>query len=218
MLVVDIGSGDKPLWRADVYVDDLSLGDVQRASHSKTIRNIGKFVNASVTKLPFKDKIFDFSFCSHLLEHIDSPDIAIKEIIRVSRSGYIEIPNGIIETIQPFISHIWFVYNNNNKLIFIRKSKKMHELLLTNGKKYIPLINTASDPFIRLYWKNKIDYEIIGNLKENEKYSAPIKMRKKNTNSINYYIIFVKLLRILFYSKKDTSRVFINTKLVNDEN
>ena len=36
-IVIDIGSGDKPFWRADVFVDDLSLGNVQRASETKTI-------------------------------------------------------------------------------------------------------------------------------------------------------------------------------------
>lgn len=210
-LVVDLGSGDKPFWRADVYVDDLSLGDVQRITHSKTIHNIGKFVNANVMSLPFKDKAFDFSFCSHLLEHVQDPGGVLKEIVRVSKSGYIEIPNGIIETIYPFISHIWFVYNNNNKLILVRKSKKIHETLCENGKNYIPVIGNIPDPFIRMYWKNNIDYEVINELKESEKYQSPLKIKKSNANFKNYYIILVKILRLFFYLKKDIpSSVFKN--------
>lgn len=207
-LVVDIGSGDKPFWRADVYVDDLSLGDVQRASHTKTIHNIGKFMDADVTNLPFKNKFFDFSFCSHLLEHVENPALAIDEITRVSKSGYIEIPNGIIETIQPFISHLWFVYKVKNKLVFVRKSKKMHEILLNNGVKYIPLINNNSDPFIRIHWKNSIDYDIIDPFTKNEKYFAPVKMKLKTKQiSINYHIFLVKILRLFFYINKDLSKL-----------
>lgn len=201
-LAVDIGSGDKPFWRADVYVDDLSLGDTQRASHSKTVHNIGKFVNANVMKLPFKDKSFDFSFCSHLLEHVEDPGVAIKEIVRISKSGYIEIPNGIMETIQPFISHIWFVYKNKNKLVFVRKSKKIHEVLYENGREFDPFISDVSDPFIRLYWKKNIKYEIIDIYKNSEKYYSP-KAIKSEKRSINYYLVFMKVFRSIFYKNKN---------------
>src|SRR5215203_6173549 len=115
-LVVDIGSGDKPFWRADVFVDKLSLGDVQRASNTKTIHDIGYFVDSDVTKMPFKTDAFDFSFCSHLLEHVDNPKEVIAEITRISKAGYMEIPNGIIETIKPFDSHLWFVFRKKDKL------------------------------------------------------------------------------------------------------
>lgn len=200
-MVIDIGSGDKPFWRADVFVDDLSLGDVQRASETKTIHDMGTFVNANVNKLPFKNKEFDFSFCCHLLEHVDDPARAIKEITRVSKAGYVEIPNGVIETVQPFISHIWFVYRNENKLIFVRKSKKIHEVLLKNENKFFEAINKADDPFIRLYWKNKIDFEIINDLKKEDEYHSPKELGKLN-RSTNYYLYFVKILRLFFYKSK----------------
>jgi hypothetical protein len=74
-LVVDIGSGDKPFWRADVFIDDLSLGNVQRASNLDTIHDLGMFVNANASKMPFREGAFDFSFASHLLEHVDNPAV-----------------------------------------------------------------------------------------------------------------------------------------------
>ncbi len=200
-LVVDIGSGDKPFWRADVFVDDLSLGDVQRASESKTIHNLGIFVDANVNSLPFRDKYFDFSFCSHLLEHVDDPAKAIGEITRVSKAGYVEIPNGIIESVQPFISHLWFVYINKKKLIFVRKSKKMHEVLTQNNNKFFPVINKSKDPFIRLYWNKKIEFEVIDPLKVKDKYYSPKKLPKTSVRK-NYYIQLVKILRYFFYENK----------------
>ena len=38
-LVIDIGSGDKPFWRADVFFDDLSLNNNQRISGKETVHN-----------------------------------------------------------------------------------------------------------------------------------------------------------------------------------
>lgn len=202
-LVVDIGSGDKPFWRADVFVDDLTMGDVQRASETKTVLKFGKFVDANVLSLPFKDKVFDFSFCSHLLEHVDDPAVAIKEITRVSKSGYLEVPNGILETIQPFISHLWIIFLDNKKLVFVRKSNKMHKLYYSNGRKFVPLIEKSNDPFIRLYWKNHIDFEVIDNLSEGEKYISPKKLPKGSSHKTNYFIPFLKILRLVFYVQKE---------------
>lgn len=202
--VVDIGSGDKPFWRADVYVDDLTLGDVQRASETKTIHDLGKFVDANVENLPFENKQFDFSFCSHLLEHVEHPGKAINEITRISKAGYIETPNGVIETVEPFVSHIWFVFKNSNKLIFVRKSKKMHEILLKNENKFTSVINKSKDPFIRMYWKNKIEYEIIDEYKNEEKYFSP-KIIKLSNKSKNHYVILIKIIRFLFYKNKKIS-------------
>jgi hypothetical protein len=47
---------------------------------------------------PFKDKEFDFSLCSHVLEDVRDPLWVCSELIRVSRSGYIEIPSRLYET------------------------------------------------------------------------------------------------------------------------
>lgn len=44
--------------------------------------------------LPFKNLCFDKVFCSHVLEHLSNPAMALKELIRVSKSYvYIEVPH-----------------------------------------------------------------------------------------------------------------------------
>lgn len=48
-------------------------------------------------QLPFDDKSFDFSFCSHTLEDLEQPLYLIKELIRVSKAGYIEVPSRLAE-------------------------------------------------------------------------------------------------------------------------
>lgn len=201
-LVIDIGSGDKPFWRANVFFDNLSLDNLQRSTYGNTISTIGNFVNGDITKTKFKSKVFDFSYCSHVLEHVERPDLAIKEINRISKAGYIEVPNGILDLINPFYSHLWFVFLHKNKLFFYRKSNKLHDVLSENSINYIPLLFKINKPFIRLYWKNKINYEVINtNLK---KFTPPsinkVKNKKEDTSIISllskkWYIFLIKFLR-----------------------
>ena len=205
-LVVDIGSGDKPFWRADIFVDKLSLGNVQRASKSNTIHDVGMFVDSDAQKMPFKTGAFDFSFASHLLEHVEDPVAVIKEITRISKSGYIEVPNGIIETIQPFNSHLWFVFKDKKKLIFVRKSNTLHNILNKNGVGYEYLLARVKEPFIRFYWKKNIEYEIINPLKPSEKFNSKLDSRKISL-SFNYYLFLVKIIRRLFYREKPLSKL-----------
>lgn len=204
-LVVDIGSGDKPFWRADVFVDKLSLGNIQRTSKSPTIHNLGKFVDADVHKMPFKDKFFDFSFCSHLLEHVEDPQSVLREIIRISKGGYLEVPNGILETIQPFDSHLWFVFLDKKKLIFVRKSKKIHNILTKNGQIYKTLLGKVNHPFIRLYWRNHIAYEIVDNYTRNEKFVSITNNLAPYGKKFNLYVLLIKLIRLFFYKNKQNN-------------
>jgi SAM-dependent methyltransferase len=40
-----------------------------------------------MTKMPFDSERFDFFICSHVLEHVDSDDQAIKELYRITKTG-----------------------------------------------------------------------------------------------------------------------------------
>jgi len=215
--VIDIGSGDKPFWRANVFFDNLSLDNLQRSTYKKTVSTIGSFINGDITKTNFKDKAFDFSYCSHVLEHAKRPDLAIREMMRISKAGYIEVPNGLIDFINPFFTHLWFVFLYKNKLVFFRKSNKLHDVLSENSVNYIPLLYKTDKPFIRLYWKNKIDYEIIDT---NLKKFTPLSMekvgsKKKQNNSIisllsrKWYIFLIKILRKIHGIDTQPSTIFL---------
>jgi hypothetical protein len=54
-------------------------------------------IDIDVDKLPFEDKVFDFVYSRHTLEDIQNPDFVMREIIRVSNSGYIETPSPMVE-------------------------------------------------------------------------------------------------------------------------
>jgi ubiquinone/menaquinone biosynthesis C-methylase UbiE len=210
-LVIDIGSGDKPFWRGDVFLDNLNLGNKQRITGKSTVHNLGTFVNGDITKTKFKSKTFDFSFCSHLLEHVEHPDLVINEITRISKRGYIEVPNGLIESIKPFHSHLWFIYYVNNKLVFVRKTQKAHDILSQNGKHYQYLVKDIKNPFIRIYWKKNIPFEIVNEENKAKKFEViNTKATKQHENRFDYYMFLVILLRKFFYAKKVIRNIFTN--------
>ena len=205
-LVIDIGCGDKPFWRADVFLDKLSLGDEHRFSSTGVIKDFGLFFDSDVTKTPFKDKVFDFSYCSHLLEHVERPDLAIKEITRISKRGYIEVPDGLIEVIWPYQSHLWFIFFQKDTLIFLRKGKTLSGVLKNNGSRYSYLVRKMKDPFIRIYWEKKIRYKIIDNLTESDRFIS-----RRDNDDAHLQAFYVQKLslflttaaRVLFYERKE---------------
>lgn len=201
--VVDVGSGDKPFWRADVFLDHLKLTNSQRFTSNDTVTRYGTFIDANAEKMPFNNKAFEFSYCSHLLEHVNRPDLVIQELTRISKRGYIEIPSGTIETLNPYSSHLWLIYLDKNILIFIRKSDLMYKAFSHNAIKYAVLNNRIRDPFIKFYWNKSIKYKIYRN--PNKKYDY----KETSTNKDNTvcrqtpYLLAFKIIRGLFYKKKD---------------
>src|SRR3954464_8809199 len=84
-LVLDVGSGDKPSWRADVLLDRY-LGDeyaVQRSGRAGA-RISRPLFNADAGAMPFADGAFDYTICSNLLEHVVDPASVLQELMRVS--------------------------------------------------------------------------------------------------------------------------------------
>lgn len=209
-LVIDLGGGDKPFWRADVVLDKSSLGNEHRYSSSAIIKNIGLYIDSDITKTPFKNKTFNFSFCSHVLEHVQRPDLAIKEITRISQQGYIEVPNGIMEMIYPYQGHLWFIYQVKDELVFIRKGRGLHQALSDAHSKYYYLAKLVKTPFISFYWKGTIKYRIIDELKGSERFLPDHRDNNVQPNYIHItYIYLIKLLRKLFYKNKGERMEFL---------
>ncbi len=103
-MVLDIGGASAPFKRANHIIDAVDYesinwdqakgpGDVRFTKESYTQHDI-----CSHVPWPFKDKQFDYSICSHVLEDIRDPLWVCHEIIRVSKAGYIEIPSRLYET------------------------------------------------------------------------------------------------------------------------
>ncbi|KKQ37138.1 MAG: Methylase involved in ubiquinone/menaquinone biosynthesis [Candidatus Woesebacteria bacterium GW2011_GWA1_37_7] len=57
------------------------------------------FEKHNIYKLPLKDNSYDFVLCTEVLEHLEKPDKALKELVRVSRKYLaLSVPN------EPFFS------------------------------------------------------------------------------------------------------------------
>ena len=56
-----------------------------------------KLIVGDVTALPFQSGSFDYVYASHVLEHVDSPTSACREVMRVGHAGYIETPSPFLE-------------------------------------------------------------------------------------------------------------------------
>jgi ubiquinone/menaquinone biosynthesis C-methylase UbiE len=121
--VLDVGSGDKPHWRADVlldrYVGDDHGGQRSGAAAARIDRPL---FDADAADMPFADKVFDYAICSHVLEHVERPDAVIAELTRVAKAGYIEVPEAASAKIVDFPSHLWWVTLEDRVLVFTAKS------------------------------------------------------------------------------------------------
>lgn len=163
--ILDIGSGSNPFWRANILMERFLEDDSQRPGKLIIDRPI---VCGDIHDIPFVDNAFSFVHCSHILEHLDFPEKAIGEIMRVSKSGYIETPSEIHEYLDlNFPFHRWAVSAEDDVLVFREKSQHLpsHPLIdsLRNRnnrswrfiRKHHDHINTLS-----WFWHDEVKYKI----------------------------------------------------------
>lgn len=148
--VLDVGGGHEPHERANVVVDKYDEdNNYHRNGNIKVYKN-QRFLCADGGDLPFKDKEFDFSFCCHVLEHVDDPGKFVKEIARVSKRGYMETPSLIGEYLAPKQSHRWVIQEIDNKLVMYEKDKVGFK---TN--------HDFGDVFLEYMFKNSLGYRLM---------------------------------------------------------
>ncbi len=165
-LVLEIGAGGNPYVRSNVLVYAYeSTGE----RHWVPLTMDRPTVLAFAEMLPFKDKEFDFVIASHVLEHSLDPVRFLKEMQRVSRAGYIEVPDAFMERINPYPDHRLEITVRNGRLI-IRKKKapqvdpELVTLYEDRVKEVVTRDVIPAHPFdfhVRYYWTDTIDYEIV---------------------------------------------------------
>jgi len=163
-LNLEVGSGGNPHPMADVLLDKY-IDDRHRLRAIKIDRPM---ILADASKMPFRDKSFDFIFAYHILEHVDEPSMFLLELQRVGKGGYIETPNALYERICPLTVHRSEIFLINNKLyIFKKKLPKSDDFIsnlkiLERDKYWSKLFYNNPQLFHCCYlWKGKIDYEVV---------------------------------------------------------
>jgi SAM-dependent methyltransferase len=118
---VDVGCGPNPVEGCDAYTDAYPDSPVSR-SGGVVSADLPNFHTAPIEQLPFRDGDFDFSYCRHVLEHVEQPAVAIAELERISRAGYIETPSYWNEIAFGKRYHRWMVLLLDGVLHFIPKT------------------------------------------------------------------------------------------------
>ena len=152
--ILDIGCGYNASKFAKVICD---VQDLSNHYQDK------KFIRLTEKKLPFKDKEFDFVVASHVMEHVEDVDFFIKELERVSKKGYVELPTKLEDNLvfENKKDHLWHMdFDDDDFRLLITKKIQYFEPILTVStiKKLDEIFRSSL--ILELYWENKIDYII----------------------------------------------------------
>ena len=182
--ILDIGCGYTANENANVIADVKDLSVFYKDK---------KFIQITEKNLPFADNEFDFIISSHVIEHVENFEFFIKELERISKKGYVELPTRLADNIvfENQSDHIWWFKfdDKNNQLVVSKKNQLIEPFLSVASAKKIEKIFRES-LIIELMWENKIDYIIDNFIKyENEEKLSFLSIVKK---------YFSKRLRRLF--------------------
>lgn len=166
-LVLEVGSGGNPYFRANVLLDAY---EDTRERHFVPLVADRPTVLGLVENLPFKDDTFDFVIASHVLEHSAHPEQFLKELMRVAKAGYIEVPDALMERLNPYHDHRLEITDSDGVLVIRKKGSwqvdpELVELYEAKGGKIAIATRTIPrDPFtfhVRHYWSDKINFRIV---------------------------------------------------------
>jgi hypothetical protein len=124
--------------------------------------------------LPFADKSVDFIICSHTLEDIRDPVRVCREMTRVSRRGYIEVPSRRMETIwnlehpgyPGYYHHHWLVEIDNGQVTFRFKTPLLSSSWrYTFPKSYLKTLR-PEERVSWLFWDGTFEYRELVQLGE----------------------------------------------------
>ncbi len=104
--------------RSDVLVDKYLTDDTERGGSLVMDRPL---VIADVCALPFKDKVFDYAYTAHTLEHVDDVEKAFAELSRVAKRGCIIVPHWSYEGLWNKDYLLWLHQHARRGLGFPKK-------------------------------------------------------------------------------------------------
>lgn len=172
-VVLDIGSGSYPFRYATILADLYIKGSPHRTG--ELVRDHHPLLVLDIGNLPFRDKSFDFVYCSHVLEHVEDPKAACAELVRVGRRGYIETPNLATDLLFAWsncINHKWHVVAINDTLYFFEYTERQRKGIdssvwdqLIHGPAYHPIQDAFfknQDIFnVMFLWKERFECQVI---------------------------------------------------------
>ena len=113
-------------------------------------------------KLPFQDKEFDYVILSHVLEHVPNIYEFTKEVERVAKAGYIELPTKLADNLvigcdEEDIGHKWWLEFDdvNGELKYVKKIDVLQKFLSVGSiNKFQKFFEDSL--ILQLRWENSI--------------------------------------------------------------
>jgi hypothetical protein len=133
--VLEIGPGHNPFAGVTHLLERNIADGRERGGHALVVPTAARLILGEATLLPFAGASFDFVYASHILEHVEAPEAACREIMRVGRAGYIETPSPFLEqglalrdeTCPDHWFHRWFVFSPSPRLL-VFEPKSLEEV------------------------------------------------------------------------------------------
>jgi SAM-dependent methyltransferase len=178
-VVVDIGAWAQPFTRAN-YVIDLMPYDTRGVfgrigpAEEAFSRETWLKVDVCTDPLPFADKSIDCLICSHTLEDLRDPIRVCKEINRVAKAGYIEVPSRRMESIRDlehpgypgYYHHHWLVEIQDQEITFRFKTPLLcSSWRYTFPRSYVRRLR-PEDRVSCLFWEGAFAYREVVQLSE----------------------------------------------------
>ena len=129
---------------------------------------------------------------SHVMEHVEDIDFFIKELERVSKKGYIELPTMLEDNLvfENKKDHLWHMDFDDveNKLLISKKIQYFEPVLTVSTiKKLNEVFRTSL--VLELIWEDSINYIVNQSIEDTFKKISVLNLLKK---------YFSKRLRMLF--------------------
>lgn len=156
-IIADLGPGNYPFPGANLYLEHPSRISDKR--YKKEILDGRQVIFADIQKgIPeIQDKYIDFLWAAHIMEHLDDPITAAKEMCRIAKKGVVVVPSPYKDTLFFWEEweHKWDIYKRGQKLIFVKRD--------------IQQINNIQDPTMQSYLFNVLRGKIANT--SGEKYA-----------------------------------------------
>jgi len=219
--ILDIGAGHNP-FRGATHLLEIDVGEgYQRGWNKVFVPGGAKLIVGDVQDLPFRPGSFDFVYASHVLEHVDRPSDACREIRRVAPAGYIETPGPFLEQGLALASaaspgegfHKWMVFSpREGLLVFEPKTAETVRDFCSCPDGAFLMAFYASVDFARaqhcfrreakttiFHWKGAFDVEVRPGTADCRRDGRPCRfagMRAALVGSLNDPFRFPRILRL----------------------
>jgi SAM-dependent methyltransferase len=201
--VLDVGCGGVPFAYA-THLADLNLADSRSRFGLPIPTGARPLYECSVEDMPFGDHEFDFVFCSHVLEHVQDPAQACRELMRVGHRGYLECPRSWTEYVFSAEDHRWLVDLEGGVLVF--REKLPEEFGDPLGIQY-SIFEWLEDPAfqrrwnapalhrqrtVQVLWNGSFDFRVLSRAERGEVYApvdrmggSPLRLGRKSRAATN---------------------------------